>query len=438
MNSDDRETLDQLLHGELSGPQHEAALKLLETDREAVAYYSDQAILLSDLRQSLRRRHLQRGLPVGATRKKSRWFRFAWGAAAAAALVVISFVLWQSFAGISVEVVEAQGLNSDWNPGRRRTVRTLSLDTGRLQLKLPKGVLVTFEAPFDAEFVSDTRVRLRSGKAMVDVGSGGKGFSIVTTDANVIDLGTKFGVSVSPASATDVVVYEGSVDVFPPGSDGQSSNSKLTLAEGEGIRVSASSPARRLPFVPLGKDGHFPEAANSADLISDITDNIVAGQTHRFYGLIRGGMRDGARVYTTGHFRLWRALVGEAFPQELVGADAICTFSPDRNETGLEITLTLKRPCNVFVLADASTPVPDWLKRDFTDTGLRVRSGPWVPRGKTPESIAPDALEKMHIVHAVWKKTVATPGAVVLGSPRAREKGRAPVMYGIAVKELNP
>jgi len=436
MNSDDREMLDQLLHGELSGPQHEAALKLLETDREAIAYYSDQAILLSDLRQSLRRRHLQRGLPVAVMRP--RWRRgFTWSAAAAA-LVVVGLAIWHVYAGVSVEVVDAQGLDSDWRPGRKLAVNTLALEAGRVQLKLPKGVLVTFEAPFEVEFVSETMLHLRRGKAMADAGVNGKGFSIETSNAHVLDLGTKFGVAVTPDSATDVVVYEGSVEVTPPFTRGQPSRDKLTLGEGEGVRLGASRPSRRLPFVPLGKDGHFPDAAHSADLIGDITDNIIAGETHRFYGLIRGGMGDGARVYTTGHYRLWNALPGGKFPQELVGADAICTFSPDRNESGLEITLTLQRPCNLYVLADAIAPVPDWLKRDFMDTGLRVRSGPWVPRGKTPESIAPDALEKMHVVHTVWKKAVATPGPVVLGSPRTQEKGRAPVMYGIAVKELHP
>ena len=60
MNEADRQQLDRLLDDDLSPEERNAVRGLLEADPEAVAYLADRAILVSDLRRSLKRRQLQR------------------------------------------------------------------------------------------------------------------------------------------------------------------------------------------------------------------------------------------------------------------------------------------------------------------------------------------------------------------------------------------
>lgn len=455
MNDTDRQQLDRLLDGDLSPEECDVLRVRLEADPEAVAYLADRATLVSDLRRSLTRRRLQRDamasvLPGGrissqhevAPSFRRRWVIVAAAVAAILLLAMSGTLFFHSRCPgrdeVIAEIIELQEVlpTRQWQVGQRVALRAITLASGSVTLRLPRGVLLQLSGPLEAEFASATTLKLCRGKATADVGETGKGFVIETVNARVMDLGTRFGVAVGNAKETDVVVFDGTVEVYEPATNSAAQRPPITLTEGEAIRVDGSRKPQRARMIVLGTDARSLQDGTSADIVADVTDNVAERDFHRYYGLLRGVMGDGARLYTTGHSRTWHAMPGETFPEELVGADVVCTFYPARREKDLEITISLTRPCVLYVFPDGRQPVPDWLRRDFTDTGLQLRSGPWIPRGVDPESLPPGEAEKTYVPFGVWKRTISQPGPVVLGTPCASEHGDRQAMYGIAVKAI--
>ena len=132
---------------------------------------------------------------------------------------------------------------------------------------------------------------------------------------------------------------------------------------------------------------------------------------------------------------------GQVFPQELKGADLIGTFQSfakrKRGESSKnDIRLELSRPCAVYVLFDTRATPPAWLQRDFRDTGLRLRSGPWGKFAREVKDLKPDAEGELNLTHSVWRRDVLSAAAVTLGPPGIPGKGYPYAMYGVAVKAL--
>jgi hypothetical protein len=455
MNDTDRQQIDRLLDGDLSPEEWDALRGRLEADPGAIAYLADRAILVSDLRRSLTRRKLQRDVMAsvltgshtpsqhgGASPFWRRWLTVVGAVAAILLLALGGFLFlhrrWTDRGEVIAEIIESQEVlpAHRWQAGQRVALREITLASGRVTLRLPRGILLDLRGPLDAEFASATTLKLFRGKATADVGETGKGFVIETVNARVVDLGTRFGVAVGKSNATDIVVFDGKVEVFEPAKNTAAQRPPITLTEGEAIRVDGSRKPQRARMIVLGTDARSLQDGTSADVVADVKDNVSERDFHRYYGLLRGAMGDGARAYTTGHTRTWHAMPGETFPEELVGADVVCTFYPARREKDLEITVLVTRPCVLYVFPDARQPVPDWLRRDFTDTGLRLRSGPWLPRGVDLDSLPPGEAGKTYVPFQVWKRTIAKPGPVLLGTPCASGHDDRQAMYGLAVKAL--
>jgi hypothetical protein len=128
---------------------------------------------------------------------------------------------------------------------------------------------------------------------------------------------------------------------------------------------------------------------------------------------------------------------GQPFPVDLVGADIIGTFQGEVIRKPLsDINIELTRPCAVYVLFDSRAETPEWLRRDFRDTGLRVRSGPWWPNLVATQNLQPDQNGEINIEHSVWRKDVPAAGTVTLGAMTPKQNVNSYAMYGIAVKAL--
>lgn len=365
--------------------------------------------------------------------------RRQWMAIAAGLLVLCGLALWwvkePSSAGVRFDVVAAS--DTPFRAGDRVTRRVLEMERGRMSFRLTSGALVEVAGPAEVELITPMHLRVRRGMLTADISDGTKGFVVETAETRVVDLGTRFSVAAGTPAGTDVVVFEGKVEVYDPAAARAASSAKITLIEGEAIRVDPERQTKRLPMVPLGADAQTLNGAAQSDLVSDVHDNVSAQGFHRYYGLVRGAMGEGARVYTTGHHRTWHAMPGSRFPMELQGADGVCTFDTDRYEKDLQITLQVTRPCDLYVMTDARQPAPGWLQAEFSDTGYRLRSGPWIPRGATRDQL--EGLykdEKSYFTHVVWRKRVTEAGAVTLGSPQGEGQKDAPIMYSLAVKAL--
>lgn len=116
-----------------------------------------------------------------------------------------------------VFAVVRETLRGRWADGREVRV---SENVGRGSLKLQSGLIslagadcveLLVEGPAIAEWLSDQRLRLTSGSVVVRMPQGRSGFVVETAQMRVTDLGTEFGVSVSPSGDERVQVYNGRV-----------------------------------------------------------------------------------------------------------------------------------------------------------------------------------------------------------------------------------
>lgn len=86
-------------------------------------------------------------------------------------------------------------------------------------------------------------------------------------------------------------------------------------------------------------------------------------------------------------------------------------------------------------MLDTRSSVPAWVRREFTDTGFQLRSGPWldnpVVRGMTA-----DGRGRIFVTYTVWKKSQPAAGTINFGAPYPEGDPRHRAMYGIAVKAV--
>ena len=228
-----------------------------------------------------------------------------------------------------------------------------------------------------------------------------------------------------------VAVFSGQVELRPKKS------ATTNLAQGDAALFRRSSAPERLQSVTLTQTqgaSRLDFTKDAQPLIGGVSDNLGA-TTRRFYGVVPGAMKANVHAFVDRAAPVWKALPGQAFPAELEGADLIQTFQDLRWGTDLRLTLTVNRPAIIYLLHDPRNPAPDWLKRDFIDTGLRLRSGSWTAANVT-QGLTPEANGRFHIPVAVWKREVAKPGTVELGPPYPADATVPSAMYGIAVKTL--
>lgn len=434
------ETFQRLCLAQIEGSatEHESAqlAQILDESEAARREYIEQMKIHAMLSWQHGRAHLAQPPRAEAKPQPVQWKPQRWMALAAAAVILLSGTLatlwWQS--GAYFEVIAVQG--SSYELGEHLMERKIEIAEGTLSIKLASGAVVDLKGPAKLELLNSMHVRLLHGSLTADVGTQAKGFIVDTADAHVVDLGTRFGVSASPAQSTDVAVFEGTVEVYEPSSKHKAP--EVTLNAGDAVRISKERKPARLKMIALSADARSLDAQQSSDVVTAASDNVTDTDFRGYYGLVRGGVREGAEVYTTGHTRTWHAMKGEAFPQELVGADLIRTFSVDRYEADLQITLQIAQPCDLYVMTHVRAPAPEWVQKDYQDTGYQLRSGPWIPR-ETPrdEEARFYQDDKAYHTFAVWKRRISAPGFVTLSSPmNPAAPNNKPFMYGLAVRKL--
>lgn len=421
--------IDSYLGGRASADEVQALETRLKADstlRETFLRYAHvDAALKTMVRPSAQQ-------PLAAPKAKTTIWRaqtVRW-AAAAVLLLAGALALWMP-RGVEVRVMAvSDDAASIWPKDSSQRLREVRLESGSVQLQLDSGVTLDLNAPVHLQFADAMHATLLAGSVTADVGDLGKGFVIETSSARVVDLGTRFGVSLGSTGETDVAVFQGKVEVF-----GKSQTQQLaSLSAGEAVRVHPSATARRLVCINTRGESFATLAPPPRDaLVTNVTDNVDDGGTYAFYTLQSGQMRPGARPYSTLGKPRWQPMPGEPFPAELIGADVVGTFSPDRHDPDLELTLSVSRACAVYLMFDARAEVPEWVRRDFVEAGFQLRSGPWADN-PVVQGMTADDSGAIHVNHKVWKRRVPSAGIVKLGPPYPEQDGRFRAMYGIAVK----
>lgn len=127
-------------------------------------------------------------------------------------------------------------------PGER-----LRLDRGVLQLTYETGAKVVVEGPVDMVMTTAIEAKLSAGKIAAAVPRFARGYTIITPTAEVVDLGTEFGVAVDQSGASEVHVFDGDVVSRPVGEHG--SGSLIHARQAEAVKFGASKEQpRRIVF----------------------------------------------------------------------------------------------------------------------------------------------------------------------------------------------
>jgi|JI6StandDraft_1071083.scaffolds.fasta_scaffold07358_3 hypothetical protein len=358
-------------------------------------------------------------------------------AAAAAFLMMGVTALWWSNRGVEVEIVQSSGdAAQEWSAGEQVRLGHLKMTKGHVQMRLTSGVLLDVAAPVEMQFVNAMHVRVSFGQVTADVGERGKGFIVDTAQTQVVDLGTKFGVDVAQSGHTDIVVFQGEVELFDHKTKRTQNTPMTKLVEGEAVRVDARQQMSRIVNVTSAASTAEWSTRGSDDtsVIASVHDNLRDPGAKNYYRIISGGLREDARAFV-GMRHEWNGLTADGIPAELLDADLVQTVAKDRILTALEITVTVSRPSVLYVLFDSRDATPAWLKETFTDTGARIglENAPLLESGHAV-GIGPGAGNMAPF--AVWKRELPRPGSITLGPPRDHPDQRLLWMYGIAAKPL--
>ena len=170
-----------------------------------------------------------------------RKFLIALALAAALALIagIASFLMPSKPVAIVAQVVGAYGGDGKvLSAGEPVESGRMDVSRGLVRLDFSNGARVTIEGPAQAEVVDGMRMVLHRGVVTATIPESAIGFVVDTAAAQVVDLGTSFGVSVSEEGLTEVCVFEGEVEV-----SNDAAPTPRLLREGEAVQASENSKA---------------------------------------------------------------------------------------------------------------------------------------------------------------------------------------------------
>ena len=264
MNADQaarlRDWADDYVAGTLGPAEREALERELLTSAEARRFFLSYLELHAGLAWQFRGLEcelpfLREVTPTPAS--TSPWWR--WSLPWAAAVLVVAAAVWLSLRGAPREpgadsgpvfAVVRETLRGRWADGRDVRVsesvgRGLwRLQSGLISLAGADGVELLVEGPAVGEWLGAQHIRLTSGTVVVRMPEGGSGFVVETAQMRVTDLGTEFGVSVSPSGDERVQVYGGRVRA-----EAAASGEARELKAGSALRCSAKGELAPAAFV---------------------------------------------------------------------------------------------------------------------------------------------------------------------------------------------
>ncbi len=308
-------------------------------------------------------------------------------------------------------------------------------------LTFDAGAQVTVFGPADFEITSATSIKCRRGRVTTLVDHRGKGFSIETPQAKVVDLGTQFGLQISDRGETEVVVFQGSIDLsYAPRRDAADASGRR-MQQGDGLLLKNSGEIERLVSVQRNSFMSTPKVAGLRPVepvIGDVRDNIRKADSIKSYQIVRGGLEEDCLAFVD-RFHQWNGVDAKGMPQFLQGADYIMPFNDDKFVKGLELKVKLLRPATLYVFLDNNMAVPSWLKKEFTDTGLDIGLDCSKTEWHKDQSLGVGPGKSIDYRFSIWKRDVKEVGTVTLGgieqAPAIRSQGFN--MYGIAATKLD-
>lgn len=310
-------------------------------------------------------------------------------------------------------------------------------ESGEVEVVFDHGVEVVIRGPAHFEVRAPDRAFSSLGRIAARVGKDGQGFTIETPLAKVVDLGTEFAIEVAKNGLTDVAVFDGLVDLSV--NAGRRQDAARRLTQGEALRIEPDGrldrlmtiPSDRFP-VPRGR----PNDAATKPLILDVRDNSPAGQATKFYQIVRTGLAEDSQAYVDRNHE-WNGIDKQGLPSFLRGIEYVMPFNDDKFATSFQLSVDLAQPAMLYVFLSDTVPVPEWLKREFTDTGFDIGldegRNRFIPTRRTKSGPG----QSIDTTFSIWARRVGQPGTVTLGGIQRPADVPGFNMYGLAAAPLD-
>ena len=115
--------------------------------------------------------------------------------------------------GVITKSFHTQGGSQSLDSGSTAHPGDLSFEEGIVQIEFTSGVVMIVEGPAKLELVDSMKVSCQTRKLNVEVPDVAHGFSVVSKDVNVKDVGTAFTMECDPEGSS-VTVTDGSVELY--------------------------------------------------------------------------------------------------------------------------------------------------------------------------------------------------------------------------------
>ncbi len=132
----------------------------------------------------------------------------------------------------------------------------IDLEKGKARISVGYGAEIVASGPCSLTFLANDRVQLRDGAIVVDVAEWARGFTVVTDNMDVVDLGTTFSVTAKAGLTAETAVLKGMVRALPATTrDGE--RRSVLLSEGEGLAVDDSGNRKSFKYTPDNRPSEF-------------------------------------------------------------------------------------------------------------------------------------------------------------------------------------
>lgn len=299
--------------------------------------------------------------------------------------------------------------------------RLLTLTQGLAEITTNRGAVVLIQAPATVAFTHDENaISLHSGRLVGSCRTDrSKGFTVNTRHADVVDLGTEFGVEVTEQGVV-TSVYAGKVEVTPAGGVAEE------VVANQTARLSVLRNQRDLVIVQE-RSTDFTQRLPRPALVTSVSINDGRFKAE----LVPQGVVEDAKLFTDREHEI-NGLDLEGIPSELLGGDLIKLPASARpvlndNTDGLEVQASFAGPSQVYLLFSKpegpAQRLPDWIAEDYEQTALRVGIDYGPLPFKTNDLMAVGVGPGVSIDKElqVWKRKQVAQGRATIGGRMIRD-----------------
>lgn len=227
MRGEVKEWIQKMLDGSISPQEFELLQDEMERDAEARQLYYEYVMLEQGLQFRLTRKAQQAGISglAEARLREQRKKTLKWAAVSAIAASVLLAISLQFFfihnSPPELKFASSPGTKFTLSHSTEGVVEAdkmqvgsrMLVSQGAVELNFDSGVRAVISSPADITMLAEGVLQMNEGSGWFDVPKGAVGFTVLTKEFEVVDLGTRFGVLSSPDEEDQVHVFQGEVKV---------------------------------------------------------------------------------------------------------------------------------------------------------------------------------------------------------------------------------